>query len=374
MKYKFYLLLIISSLLLVTGCGNENKHFETAKENMQNLKSYSMQMNMSMEIETDGLKLEVPINIDADVDVKNKKTKMTMSIKNFMGLNVEAISYTDSSDENNIVSYSSNDGSNWIKKVAEQNENQMENMMSGYEIKKVKSDDNDYYLYEATVDADKVINNINAGNNSEIIESIDMGSDIVYKYYVNKKTKYVEKIVADIDDIATFKNADSDLEMSISKIELEIVFSNFDKIDEVVIPDEVIESTSIKKVSCSGTEVDDDMTFETDVLGTFKGGKLTNFNVVMKYDLTPYLSGTDFASTYQYMETYMKSYLSNQFTYEGVTLDIYDDNPYMAIEVDIDLEVIDEEIYEEMQIGDIDKNVTISEFKKEFEEMDYMCE
>ena len=109
-----------------------------------------------------------------------------------------------------------------------------------------------------------------------------------------------------------------------------------------------------------------------DITSEYK--ELTNFNVVMKYDLTPYLSGADFASTYQYMETYMKSYLSNQFSYEGVTLNIYDDNPYMAIEVAMDLEVIDEENYEEMQIGDIDKNVTISEFKKEFEEMDYMCE
>lgn len=374
MKYKFsYLLLVIFTILFITGCGNNNKHFEQAKENMQNLKNYSMEMNMDMEVKTDGLKLEIPLVIDADVDVENKKTKMTMSITDFLGVDVESINYIDSSDENIIINYSSTDGTNWTKEVTNQNVNQLENIMDAYNIKKVESDDKNYYVYEATVKADAVIQNIKGSNNSEVIDSIDMDSDVVFKYYINKKTKYIEKIVADLDDIATFKNQNSDLEMSISKLKMEIKISNFNELDKVIIPTEVIELTNITKVSCSGKEVDDDIVFETDISGTFKSEKLTNLELIMKYDLTPYLEETDFASAYQYMKSFMESYLSSEFNYEGVSLNIYDENPYMAIQIDIDLNVIDDESYKELQIENIDKDINVSQFKKEFEEMDYLC-
>lgn len=152
-------------------------------------------------------------------------------------------------------------------------------------------------------------------------------------------------------------------------------FSDFNEINEVIIPSEIIEATNIKKISCDGTEVyGDGMTYDTNILGTFKGGILTDYNISMKYDLTSYLSGTDFSLIYQYTESYMKTYLSNEFDYEGVTFEVYDDNPYMIVSIAVDLAVIEAADYEELQLDGINKNVTISEFKKVFEKRDYVCE
>ncbi len=231
------LILPVISLLLITGCGEKEDYFETAKKNMQELKSYSMNIDVEMQMKTGGITINLPITLSSDVDVTNKISKMEMSTE-LMGTNISSTAYVDGTDENNVIQYSSTDGTNWTKTKVENNNNQANNLVNADNLKEIKSDDKDYYVYEATLDKDKMTGIIGEDlTDNDIMGSIDITNNITFKYYINKKTKYVEKIVAELNDVMNVTDEASGQEAELTKLNFEITFSNFNEVKEIVIPE-----------------------------------------------------------------------------------------------------------------------------------------
>ena len=70
------ILSMFTALFFITGCGEKENYFETAKSNMSKLKNYSMDVKFDIGVKTDGVSLEIPVNLDCDMDIENKLTKI----------------------------------------------------------------------------------------------------------------------------------------------------------------------------------------------------------------------------------------------------------------------------------------------------------
>ena len=106
-KIKLILSMFIA-LFVVTGCGEKENYFETAKEKMSKLKNYSMDVKFDIGVKTDGVSLEIPVNLDCDIDIENKLIKMVLSM-NFMDNKVKTTTYADSNNDDYIIQYTSED-------------------------------------------------------------------------------------------------------------------------------------------------------------------------------------------------------------------------------------------------------------------------
>ena len=258
-KVKLILSMFIA-LFFITGCGEKENYFETAKGNMSKLKNYSMDVKFDIGVKTDGVSLEIPVNLDCDMDIENKLTKMVLSM-NFMDNKVKTTTYADSNNEDYIIQYTSEDNENWIKSEKEnKNEkNDSINIIDVSDIELVDSKDDKYYIYEAVISKEKLMNSFGDFDTEEVIDSIEIKNDVKFKYYINKKTKYVEKITGDLKDIANFTN-NSEIEIELSKLDLEIIFSNFNSIDEIELPKNQITKKESDAMVCNYEVKKDDYT------------------------------------------------------------------------------------------------------------------
>lgn len=240
-------------LILITGCGEKENHLEIVKTNMQALKSYTMNVEMILGMKTGGVSIELPINMNSAVDNENNKTKTTISM-DFMGTKKETVTYIDSKDENSIIRYSSSDNINWEKSITTNN-NMTTNMINDTDLVEVKSDDKDYYLYEAKLSKGEMSDLIKtdasdyfAKNNASV--NISFNNDVIFKYYVNKKTHYVEKILADLTDVANIVDETSNQELELTKLYFEITYSDFNGVEKIVIPNEALNVKENNTMNC----------------------------------------------------------------------------------------------------------------------------
>lgn len=280
------LILPFLSLLLITGCGEKENHLEIAKKNMQELKSYNMNLEMVISMKTGGVSIELPINIDSIVDNENAKTKMTISM-NFMGTEKEATTYVDSKDKNSIVRYSSSDNINWEKSITTNTNNMTENLISDSDLVEVKSDDKDYYLYEAKLSKDEMSDLIKTDmsdyfsqNNSST--NISFNNDVTFKYYVNKKTHYVEKILADLTDVANIVDETSNKELELTKLYFEIKFSGFNDVEKIVIPKDALNAKESNTMTCAYDTSQSGMDMSFSYIVDYEGDYVTNIKSVEK--------------------------------------------------------------------------------------------
>ncbi|MCI8778686.1 MAG: YehR family protein [Bacilli bacterium] len=275
------LLLPVISLLLVTGCSEKEDYFETAKKNMQELESYSMDINIEMGMDVGGIMINLPMTLNSDIDMINKMSKMKMSSE-FMDNSLSSTTYVDGSDENNMIQYSTSDGITWEMTEAKDN-NQVNNLVNPDNIKEIKSDDKDYYVYEATLDKDQMSGIIDKDlTDNDMMGSIDITDNIVFKYYINKKTKYFEKIVADLTDVMDVTGEESGQKVKLTKLNFEIKFSNFNEAPKVVIPDDVKnssikpESVNTKTMKCHLSKNQSGAEFDLSYFADYKESYVTN--------------------------------------------------------------------------------------------------
>ncbi len=372
------LILPIISLVLITGCKDKENHFEIAKKNMQELKSYSMDIDIEMQMKTAGITINLPITLNSDIDVTNKMSKMEVSSE-LMGSNFSSTTYVDGSNENNVIEYSSTDGTNWTK-TKSQNNNQVNNLVNPDNIKEIKSDDKDYYVYEATLDKDKMSGVLDEELiNEDMMGSIDITNNIVFKYYVNKKTKYVDKIVANLTDIMNVTDKDSDQEVELTKLNFEIKFSNFNEVEKIVIPEDAkkasIQSNSndgvIKTMKCHYKKSASGATFDLSYFADYEGLYVTN----IRSDERITADDDSILATYKKAieETYAPfddvEYYDYNIEIDGNTLISTTDINYSKIDLDKVLE-IDPSSSSFLKDG----KININDLKKVYESIGATCE
>lgn len=371
------ILLPVISLLLVTGCGEKEDYFETAKKNMQELKSYSMDINIEMGIDMGGININMPINLNSDVDVANRMSKMVVSSE-LAGSSFSSTIYVDGTDENNMIQYSSSDDTNWEMTEVNDNNNQVDNLVNPDNLKEIKSDDKDYYVYEATLDKDKMSGIINQDlTENDMMGSIDITDNIVFKYYINKKTKYVEKIVAELTDIMDVTDKESGQKVKLTKLNFEIKFSNFDKVEEIVIPNDVKNSNvkpddgDAKTMKCHASKTQSGAEFDLSYFADYEGSYVTNIRSNER------ITSDDSTA----LEMYKKSIEQNYAPFDEVEYYNYSvkiDGDTLISTTDIDYSKIDTNkvIAIDPSSSSLIKNgkININNLKKAYESIGAICE
>lgn len=371
------ILLPVISLLLVTGCGEKEAYFETAKKNMQELESYSMDINIEMGIDMGGITINMPINLNSDVDVANRMSKMVVSSE-LAGSSFSSTIYVDGTDENNMIQYSSSDDTNWEMTEVNDNNNQVNDLVNPDNIKEIKSDDKDYYVYEASLSKDKMSKIIDDDlTNNDMMGSIDITKDIVFKYYINKKTKYVDKIVAELTDIFDITDEESGQQAKLTKLNFEIKFSNFNKVEEIVIPDDVKNSNvkpndgDAKTMKCHLSKTQSGAEFDLSYFADYEGNYVTNIRSDER------ITSNDSTA----LETYKKSieqtyapfdnieYYDYSVSIDGNTLISTTDIDYSRIDINKIIEI-------DSSSRTLIKNgkININDLKKVYESMGSTCE
>ena len=300
-------------LLMVTGCGDKKDHFEEAKKKMQELKSYSMEFSLIVGVDYNDIDMEIPVKLVSDVDVQNKKTKMTTSMK-FMGKGTETISYIDATDESNIIQYTSTDDSNWEISTSS-NENQINNLVQASDLKQLEDED-DFYVYEAVINSEDVKEIINQTESESVTNDMDLTDNVTFKYFINKKSGYVEKITADLKDSIQISTDDDNV--SIKKLNFEIIFSKFNEIDEITIPEVVQNNDEEKTMICSSNTSSNGMEINLKYTVDYIGNYVTNVSSEEKIT----------SSNESLLETY-KTQIENMYS-------IYKDIEYYNYKVQID--------------------------------------
>lgn len=371
------LILPVIVLLLVTGCGNKEDRFETAKKNMQELKSYSMNVDVEMSMNMGGITVNLPITLNSDVDITNKMSKMVISGE-LAESNFSSTTYVDGTDENNIIQYSSNDGTTWQMLETQNNDNQVSNLVNPNNIKEIKSDDKDYYVYEATLDKDQMSGILDRKlTDNDMMGSIDITDNIVFKYYINKKTKYVDKIVANLKDIMDVTDEESGQKVKLTKLNFEIKFSNFNEVDKIVIPDDVknssIESENgdIKTMKCHISKNQSGAEFDLNYFADYKGLYVMN----IRSDERITTDDDNVLATYKKKveETYAPfdavEYYNYNVEIDGNTLVSTTDIDYSKIDVDRVIEI-------DPSSSSLIKNgkININTLKKTYETIGATCE
>lgn len=370
-------LLPVISLLLVTGCGEKEDYFETAKKNMQELESYSMDIDIEMGIDMGGITIDMPITLNSDVDVTNRMSKMVVSSE-LAGSSFSSTIYVDGTDENNMIQYSSDDDTNWEVTEVNDNNNQVNDLVNPDNIKEIKSDDKDYYVYEATLDKDKmsgIIDNDLADNN--IMGSIDITNNIVFKYYINKKTKYVEKIVAELTDVFDITDEESGQQAKLTKLNFEIKFSNFNKVEEIVIPDDAKnfnvkpDDGDAKTMKCHLSKTQSGDEFDLSYFADYEGNYVTNIRSDER------ITSNDSNA----LETYKKSIEQTYAPFDNIEYYDYSvsiDGNTLISTTDIDYSKID--INKVIEIDSSSRalikngKININDLKKVYESMGTTCE
>lgn len=371
------LMLPVISLLLITGCGEKEDYFETAKKNMQELKSYSMDINIEMGMDIGGITVNLPMTLNSDVDITNKMSKMSISGE-LMGNSLFSTTYIDGSDENHVIQYFSSDGTTWEMTESKDNNNQVNNLVDANNIKKIKSDDKDYYVYEATLDKEQMSSIIDEDlTDNDMMGSIDITDNIVFKYYINKKTKYVEKIVANLTDIMDVTDEESGQKVKLTKLNFEIKFSNFNEVPEIIIPNDAknssikIDNSDIKTMKCHLSKNQSGAEFDLSYFADYKGSYVTNIRSNEK------IVSNDTSILETYKSQVEKSYAPfDEVEYYNYSVKIDGDTLISTTDIDYSKIDIDQVLEIDPSSSALIKNgkININTLKKAYESIGATCE
>lgn len=251
----------ISSLLLLTGlmgCApNSQTIYQKAVEKTQAAKSYRAAVDMDMGIGSQGIHMDIGMKMDMQTLTEPVRMKGEMSLS-AMGFNLDMKMYLDEensyinmmdqwyrsandndSEENNLLTtmnqqdmmgiYTAEPTS--IEMLGEEEINgqacyKLEAKMSGEEILKQVND----YIKEAVADDDT--------------PHIEQPDDITMILWINKKTGYFDKVESDMTQaLAQWIGSELEKEkIDISKFILTISMSDYNAIEEFVIPQEVLDA------------------------------------------------------------------------------------------------------------------------------------
>lgn len=124
----------------------------------------------------------------------------------------------------------------------------------------------------------------------------------------------------------------------------------------------IISGCNSKTVICEGNLFQDNMNYYIRIIGDFNKDSLIEQKIELRIDLTNYLQYASIDVLYsKFKEAYLKF---NQ--HNGVVVDVEQDGNSVIIKMEVNLEIIDNDIYKQLDIekGEISYKEFINEFTK----------
>lgn len=241
MRKSKWLVALLVSVVALTGCGKTEKAedvINTAGQKMEDLSNYAMKIEMNIGVKASGLEMTVPMTIDAKIDVKSETVQMDMTIE-MMGMKMSTEGYIQTEDGKTTTYTKEMMGDTWTKEYSDDKTgfNDVAMIADNFtKIEKKKSNDKSANCYKATISKDKM-NSLLAAMGTDNMEGYSIEKDVVIDVYVDKKSNYITKMVMDLKDVMK-----ADEEVEITAATITITFSDFDQVETVTIPEEVITS------------------------------------------------------------------------------------------------------------------------------------
>lgn len=124
-----------------------------------------------------------------------------------------------------------------------------------------------------------------------------------------------------------------------------------------------------KSVTCEGDITQSGITAGVTVTGDFNSDKLVKQTIIMEFDLTSFLQYADIDTFYESFKTEYGKFDE----YDGISTKVEKDENSILVTVEMDLEVVDEQTYKELNLGSGNIEVSANKFVSEFEDMGLTC-
>jgi len=234
MKKSKILAVILTLILVVTGCGSKTSKPEDAiakaTEKMKGLNNYHISMTMDMSFSEGGVSTSITMNAEQDYDTKNNTSYMFAS-SSMMGMDFESETYTETKD-GKAYSYTSDDGETWVKNMTEETSlepNADFELISKTQEVKIEKEENGKTTYVAKLDKEAT---------KEFLKSMDMDDEEIeiqettIRFTIDKDG-YVSHYEITVPVAAKGQ---------ISTVKLTADFAEFNTVGDVIIPQEIIDN------------------------------------------------------------------------------------------------------------------------------------
>ena len=255
-QFLKYFSVMIMVLVLSTGCGKDKDAktiLEEASANMKNVESMSMKMTMEMGIDVEGTTFSMDMVADMDMD-KNENMHGTYTIS-MMGISEDVEMYITTKDgyEYTYMKPASSNEWQYTKEavVNEEEETELTEEMnemfdSMTDVKEVDSDKEGYTKLEVTVNMGKLNELMSEYEAGEDMPAFDSETDIKMNLYI--KDGYI--CIMEIDMTELMKDmVEQDPEtygsVEYSTVKMTIEVGDFNKIDDITVPEEVVNSAKV---------------------------------------------------------------------------------------------------------------------------------
>lgn len=250
-----YFSIMIMVLVLSTGCGKEkdaDKILEDAAAKMKEIESMSVKMTLDMALESEEMNLSASLIMDADMD-KDKDMHGTLKMT-FLGISESAELYLTEKDGYNYTYTKADSLGEWElvkEKIEETEENSdltedlNEMLESMTDVKEIKSDREGYTKLEVKVDMSKYNDLISQSGMEGEAPELSPDVDMIMNLYI--KDGYITIMEVDYADMINQMPTEGEETgiMDFSKAKMTIEISNFNKVDDIVIPESVINNAKL---------------------------------------------------------------------------------------------------------------------------------
>lgn len=243
MKKLKYLVILFTTVLFLTGCGNNDgkELLDEVLKNQGDLKNYSM----VSEIVAGTDSYSFNIKIVGDYDFENKTSHFTTSISMAGIKAMEIESYTLEKD-GQVYVYASEDGEKWVYSVDDNTSMGLTSINADIatkyagqykSVKKVKSDLSGHTKLELTIDKDKM--NGALGENTDN-NSLEVKKDLIMYFYV--KDGFITKMDLDLAGMI-----DAELMEGFTKTSMTINITNHNKVGNIIVPEDIINKAVLEE-------------------------------------------------------------------------------------------------------------------------------
>lgn len=252
-----YFSILLALVLVLTGCGKKDKKeeakssssddFAAAIEKTSNVKGFKMNLNADVKMSYQGTEIPMSIVMNGDVysDLENPSAHMNMTMDmGALGGKQTMEMYTIVKDGQQY-NYSNTNNAWEVEKQefkkSEVNKDEILNKIKEAKgVEKVDSDKDGYTKYQVTVEASKINEALkSAGSITDSASNMEVKNDFKLDVYV--KDGYVSIISIDLGDMVKDLLKSTGAEMDVTA-KLTMEFSDFDKVSEITVPEDVVKN------------------------------------------------------------------------------------------------------------------------------------